>query len=94
MIGHGRAKSNRLSFRQAGVTDPGYNFRGYKVAYCFFSRSSNALVIPMIAVRMVDSGTGRNLLECSDGKGVPLFFDSATFAGSTAPTLICSAGIE
>src|SRR5919204_66230 len=33
----------------------------------FFNKSSTAVVIPMIAVRMVGSGTGANLLECDLG---------------------------
>src|SRR4051812_42869651 len=60
----------------------------------FFIRSSTALVIPMIPVRIVGSGTGANLLECRLGNGVPLFLLSAAFAGSTAPTLNINAGIE
>src|SRR5947207_8419791 len=53
----------------------------------FFIRSSTAAVIATIPVRIVGSGTGANLLECKLGSGdAPGFFDSAIFAGSTAPT--------
>jgi hypothetical protein len=53
----------------------------------FFIRSSTAAVIATMPVRIVGSGTGANLLECRVGSGAaPGFFDSANFAGSTAPT--------
>ncbi len=53
----------------------------------FFIKSSTAAVIATTPVRMVGSGTGANLLECRVGSGAaPGFFDSANFAGSTAPT--------
>ena len=53
----------------------------------FFIRSRTAAVIATIPVRIVGSGTGANLLECKVGSGgAPGFFDSAIFAGSTAPT--------
>ena len=60
----------------------------------FFIKSSTAATIPTMPVLIVGSGTGANLLECKLGKGVPLFLLSATFAGSTAPTLNMNAGIE
>ncbi len=60
----------------------------------FFSRSSTTLVIATIPVRIVGSGTGRNLLECNEGRLAPVFFASATFSGATAPTLNMKAGIE
>src|SRR4029077_13833927 len=61
----------------------------------FFIRSSTAAVIATMPVRIVGSGTGANLLECRVGSGaVPGFFDSANFAGSTAPTWKLTAGIE
>src|SRR5438128_6328853 len=61
----------------------------------FFIRSSTAAVIATIPVRIVGSGTGANLLECKLGSGdAPGFFDSAIFAGSTAPTWKSTAGIE
>src|SRR5438045_8838397 len=51
--------------------------------------------MPMMPVRIVGSGTGANLLECRLGSGgAPGFLLSATFAGSTAPTLNMNAGIE
>src|SRR5436853_6376294 len=61
----------------------------------FFVSSSTAAVIATIPVRIVGSGTGANLLECKLGSGdAPGFFDSAIFAGSTAPTWKSTAGIE
>src|SRR5438876_10903051 len=81
------------------VTEGGYSEQATASASMlrlrhFFSSSTTALVIPIIPVRMVGSGTGANLLECKLGNGVPLFFDSATFAGSTAPTTNMNAGRE
>jgi hypothetical protein len=53
----------------------------------FFVKSNTAEVIATMPVRIVGSGTGANLLECRVGSGAaPGFFDSANFAGSTAPT--------
>src|SRR6266567_5654963 len=63
-------------------------------AHVYFITSSTALVIPMMPTRIVGSGTGANLLEYRLGSGTPVFFDSATFAGSTAPTTNMSAGME
>src|SRR5437588_12958383 len=61
----------------------------------FFIRSSTAAVMATVPVRIVGSGTGANLLECKLGGGdAPGFFDSAIFAGSTAPTWKSTAGIE
>src|SRR4030095_122936 len=60
----------------------------------FFTNSNTALVIPMMPTRIVGSGTGANLLECTLGSGVPVFLLSAIFAGSTAPMKKSQAGIE
>src|SRR5438128_11755065 len=61
----------------------------------FLIKSSTAAVTATITVRIVGSGTGANLLECKLGSGdAPGFFDSAIFAGSTAPTWKSTAGIE
>jgi len=60
----------------------------------FFINSNTALVIPMMPTRIVGSGTGANLLECTLGSGVPVFLLSAIFAGSTAPMKKSQAGIE
>ena len=60
----------------------------------FFINSSTAVVIPIMPVRMVGSGTGANLLECRLGNSFPSFLYSAIFAGSTAPMWKSTAGIE
>ncbi len=61
----------------------------------FFIKSSTALVIATMPVRIVGSGTGANLLECRLGSGAPPgFFDSAIFSGATAPTWKSTAGME
>ena len=53
----------------------------------FFIKSSTALVIAIIRVRIVGSGTGATLLECKLGSGGgPGFFEAAIFADATAPT--------
>jgi len=39
----------------------------------------------MVPTRIVGSGTGANLLECTLGSGVPVLLLSAILAGSTAP---------
>jgi len=50
--------------------------------------------MPMIPVRIVTSATGRNLLECNEGKGAaPVFYESAIFSGATAPTSNINAGM-
>lgn len=52
----------------------------------FFISSSTAVVIAIIPVRIVGSGTGANLLECKLGRCVPVLLLSAIFSGATAPT--------
>jgi len=39
----------------------------------FIINSSTALVIPIIPKRIVGSGTGANLLDCTLGSGTPVF---------------------
>ena len=48
----------------------------------------------IVAIEMGETGTVRVYRREKDGSGVPVFFDSATFAGSTAPTLNMNAGME
>src|SRR5436309_12745476 len=48
----------------------------------FFINSSTALVMPMIATRIVGSGTGVNVLECILGNSFPSFSNCAIFSGS------------
>src|SRR5437763_10299856 len=66
------------------------------VRACYlFIKSNTAAVIATTPVRIVGSGTGANLLECRVGSGAaPGFFDSANFAGSTAPTCKLAVGME
>ena len=87
------AKQHRVSLKDNGGFKPPFLEVGGH-SYLFI-KSITALVMPMIPVRIVGSGTGANLLECRLGNGVaPGFLLSATFAGSTAPTLNMKAGTE
>ena len=40
--------------------------------YFFFNKSSAAAAMAVTPVLIVGSGTGANLLECSDGRGAPV----------------------
>lgn len=60
----------------------------------FFINSITAVVIALIPVRRVGSGSGSNKLECSDGRGFPDFLAASTLAGSTAPNQNMKAGIR
>lgn len=58
-----------------------------RVSRYFFIKSRTALVIAIMPVRMVGSGTGANLLECRLGSGsAPGFFEAAILSGATPPT--------
>src|SRR6266705_1683317 len=70
------------------------NLTNYIGLAYFFIKSSTAVVIAMIPVRIVGSGTGANLLECRVGNSFPACLYSAIFAGSTAPMWKLTAGIE
>lgn len=59
----------------------------------FFINSSTAVVIALIPVRRVGSGSGSNKLECSEGSVLPDFLAASTRAGSTAPSQNMKAGI-
>src|SRR5205085_4681274 len=61
--------------------------------YYFFINSNTAVVIALIAVRIVGSGTGANRAEWSEGSGTPVCLLWAILAGSTAPTQKMTAGI-
>jgi len=59
----------------------------------FFINSSTAVVIALIPVRRVGSGSGSNKLECRDGRGFPDFLLASTLDGSIAPSQNMKAGI-
>lgn len=61
----------------------------------FFIKSSTALVIAMMPVLIVGSGTGANLLECRLGSGgASGFLEAVIFSVATAPTWKSIAGME